>query len=141
VFSWLDGSLVIAYILGTALIYGTALLGMLAAASRALGAWRTTRLHHLAQALIPLAGCGVFLGLSSTTLSLLRAEHLSTDWAMDVRAFMLAGANLWSAWLAWRIVGRYSTKPVARLVAMALFAFALVVADSAWWLMFIVWTR
>jgi polyferredoxin len=139
VFSWLDGSLVIGYIGVTAVIYGTALLGVLAAATRVLGAWSSTRLHHLAQALIPVAGCGVFLGLSSTTLSLLRAEHLPLDWAGTVRAGLLVAANLWSAWLAWRITGRYSARLATRGGAMTLFVVALAVADSAWWLMFSVW--
>jgi hypothetical protein len=104
-----------------------------------LGAWSSTRLHHLAQALIPVAGCGVFLGLSSTTLSLLRAEHLPLDWASTVRAAMLLAANLWSAWLAWRITGRYSARLATRGGAMTCFVAALAVADSAWWLMFSVW--
>ena len=33
-----------------------------------------SRFHHFAQALIPVAGCGVFLGLSSLTVTMLKAE-------------------------------------------------------------------
>ena len=76
VFSWLDGTMVIGYILATALVYGTALLVLLMGATRMLGRFNTVRLHHLTQGLIPIAGAGVFLGLSATTLSLLRAEHV-----------------------------------------------------------------
>ena len=136
VFSWLDGTLVVSYIVGTGLVYGTLLLALMALATRALGRFDKTRLHHLTQALIPVAGTGVFLGLSATTLSLLRAEHLPLGWASDVRIGVLAVANVWSAWLFSRIAGRYSERVGARLAAMAAFALALVVADSAWWLMF-----
>ena len=103
VFSWLDGTLVIGYILATGLVYGTALLVLLMGATRTLGRFSAVRLHHLAQGLIPLAGAGVFLGLSATTLSLLRAEHVSLWWATDLRIAILAVANLWSAWLAWLV--------------------------------------
>ncbi|RKP50574.1 4Fe-4S binding protein [Trinickia fusca] len=136
VFSWLDGSLVIVYILATAAVYGTALLALMALATRLLGRFDRARLHHLTQALIPLAGAGVFLGLSATTLSLLRAEHVPLGWAADVRVGVLAIANVWSAWLAWRVTGRYGKRVIWRVSAMTCFVTALAVADSAWWLMF-----
>jgi len=135
VFSWLDGSLVVGYIVGTGLVYGTALLVLLAGATAMLGRFDRVRLHHLAQGLIPIAGAGVFLGLSATTLSLLRAEHVPLWWASDVRIAILVGANAWSAWLAWQVTGRYAAWP-RRLMAFAWFAAALAIVDSAWWLMF-----
>jgi len=137
VFSWLDGSMVVGYIVVTGLVYGTALLGLLAAGTRMLGRFDFTRLHHLTQALIPVAGCGVFLGLSATTVSLLRAEHLPLWWVTDVRLGLLGIANVWSAWLAWRVIGRYASgRFVLQSVAMLWFIAALAVADSAWYLMF-----
>jgi hypothetical protein len=137
VFSWLDGSMVVGYIVVTGLVYGTALLALLAAGTRMLGRFNFTRLHHLTQALIPVAGCGVFLGLSATTVSLLRAEHLPLWWVTDVRLGLLGIANLWSAWLAWRVIGRYAPgRFVLQSVAMSWFIAALAVADSAWYLMF-----
>ncbi|RKP57558.1 4Fe-4S binding protein [Pararobbsia silviterrae] len=139
VFSWLDGGLVVGYILATGAVYGTALLALLALGNRALGAWRFTRLHHLAQALIPLAGTGVFLGLSATTLTILKAEHLDLSWASAVRVLILGIANTWSAWLAVRVVGRHSANWIAKGAALACFAAALAVVDSAWWLMFWHW--
>jgi polyferredoxin len=139
VFSWLDGGLVVGYILTTALVYGTALLILLAVGTRILGPWRFTRLHHFTQALIPVAGTGVFLGLSATTLSILRAEHIGLGWASDVRLLILAIANVWSAWLAVRVVNRHATNWMARVGAWACFVAALAVVDSAWWLMFWHW--
>jgi polyferredoxin len=136
VFSWLDGSLLIGYILATAAVYGTTLLVLVAASTRVLGRFDRLRLHHLTQALIPVAGAGVFLGLSATTLSLLRAEHVPLDWASTVRIGVLAIANAWSAWLAWRVTGQYTSRIVLRIGAMGFIVAALAVADSAWWLMF-----
>ena len=136
-----DGTLVIGYILTTGLVYGTALLVLLMGATRTLGRFSTVRLHHLAQGLIPIAGAGVFLGLSATTLSLLRAEHVSLWWASDLRIAILAVANLWSAWLAWLVTRRYSARLFQRGFAMVWFITALAVVDSAWWLMFWGWTR
>jgi polyferredoxin len=136
VFSWLDGTLVVGYIVATSAVYGTVLLGLVALATRMLGRFDGKRLHHLAQALIPVAGVGVFLGLSATTLSLLRAEHVPLAWVPQVRIALLTVANLWSAWLGWRITGRYQARTLTRVGAMAPFLAALAMADSAWWLMF-----
>jgi polyferredoxin len=137
VFSWLDGGMVVGYIVVTGLVYGTALLALLAAGTRMLGRFDFTRLHHLAQALIPVAGCGVFLGLSATTVSLLRAEHLPLWWVTDVRLGLLGVANLWSAWLGLRVIGRYASgRLVSHCMAMLWFIAALAIVDSAWYLMF-----
>lgn len=142
VFSWLDGTMIVGYIVATGLVLGTALLGILALACMPLGRiGMRRRLHHLAQALIPLAGAGVFLGLSATTLSLLRAEHVPLDWASTARVAILCVFNAWSAWLAWRVTGRYSQRLWQRGLAMLGFAAALAVVDGAWWLMFWGWTR
>ncbi|WP_207000590.1 4Fe-4S binding protein [Trinickia mobilis] len=136
VFSWLDGSLVIGYIVATGFVLGTALLAMLALATHVLGRFDRIRLHHLTQALIPIAGAGVFLGLSATTLSLLRAEHVPLGWASEVRVAVLAIANVWSAWLAWRVTSRHSASLFQRAFAMVWFVGALAMVDGAWWLMF-----
>jgi polyferredoxin len=141
VFSWLDGTMIVGYIVVTGLVYGTALLAILAGAGALLGRLEMRRVHHLAQALIPLAGAGVFLGLSATTLSLLRAEHVQLDWASGVRIAILGISNIWSAWLAWRVTRRYSQSLWQRALAMTLFIAALAVADSAWWLMFWGWAH
>ena len=74
----------------------------------------------------------MFLGLSATTLSLLRAEHVSLWWVTDMRLAILAIANLWSAWLAWLVTRRYSERFVQRGLAMMWFIAALAVVDSAW---------
>ncbi|GAB2793349.1 4Fe-4S binding protein [Halomonas shantousis] len=138
VFNLLDGALLIAYILGTGLVLGTALSLCLALANRALGAWSWTRLWHLSHALIPLGGLGVFLGLSATTVSLLRGDGMRLLWANDLRATLLALGSLWCLQIAWRILGRYA-QGGRRVAALGGVALAIGVILLAWWLMFWGW--
>lgn len=101
----LDGVVLVGYILAVAAIMGAALSACLALATLAAGRWSWPRFHHLAQTLIPLAGSGVFLGLSGLTVSLLRTEGVATGWVAFARAAVLAGAAFWSTGLAWRVAG------------------------------------
>ncbi|MEO9453667.1 4Fe-4S binding protein [Chromobacterium phragmitis] len=138
VFSWLDGASLIAYVAATALVLGTGILASLALSVAVFGRWRTQRLHHLAQALIPLAGCGVFLGLSALTVTLLKAEGLDMRWVNDARLVLLAGANLWALRLAFGILGRWQAGP-RRWAALLPFCGALALVDCAWGFMFWWW--
>ncbi|WP_216797140.1 4Fe-4S binding protein [Candidatus Vallotia tarda] len=141
VFSWLDGGLVIGYIVTAGLLYGTILLGFLTVGNFLLGRWSTLRLHHFTQALIPVAGMSVFLGLSGTTVSLLRAEHLllSVSWVQNLWFILLTVANIASLYLAVKIIVKHmhhiSTFVLRGIGALLCFIAALAVADSAWWLM------
>jgi hypothetical protein len=92
-------------------------------------------MHHLAQALIPVAGIGVFLGLSSTTLALLRAEGLALPWINDLRLTLLMGANIWALWLAWQIARTWALNVPRALLCILPFLAVLVWNDTAWaWL-------
>ncbi len=139
VFTWLDGGLVITYILTTALVLGTILSLLFSVSTRFLGAWQRGRFNHLVQSAIPLAGCGVFLGLSATTISLLRAEHWPIGWANDVRAFLLIGVTLWSVLLAWKVCGEYTQSLAVKVGAMLPILAALALVNYAWLLMFWIW--
>ena len=139
VFSWLDGGLVVAYISGTGLLMGTGLALLLALSNRALGPWQKQRFHHLSQALIPVAGCSAFLGLSMLTISLLKSEGIPVFWANDVRLMLLIGANLWSFRLAYGISGIYGASLPRRLHSIAAFTVALALVDYTWALMFWIW--
>jgi polyferredoxin len=139
VFSWLDGTLVVTYIVTTGIVLGTSLTILFALSNRALGAWQTSRFNHLVQSIIPMAGCGVFLGLSATTISLLRGERWPIFWANDVRALMLIGAMLWSIWLAWNITGRHTELVGRRILAMIPVLAAQALIGYAWLLMFWIW--
>ncbi|MGE5540636.1 MAG: 4Fe-4S binding protein [Gemmatimonas sp.] len=134
----LDGAILLGYIVGTAVVMGIALSMMLAVATRAAGPWSWPRFHHLAQALIPLAGCGVFLGLSSLTVTILRADGIRLHWVNDARAAFLAGAAAWSLVLAWRIAGRYA-HGIRRILSVAAVASAVALGVASWVVLFWVW--
>jgi polyferredoxin len=138
-FTLLDGSLLLAYILATGLVMSAGLAATLALASRMIGPWSKQRFYHLAQALIPLAGCSVFLGLSALTVTMLKHEGVAVNWVGPLRLALLTGANLWSLLLAWQILGRYRPGPGRRLSALACCGAALALIDLAWWLMFVAW--
>jgi polyferredoxin len=135
----LDGAVLIFYIAATALVIGGLVSAFLFAATRSLGAWSPRRHHHFAQSLIPIAACGVFLGLSATTVSLLRAEGLSLGFISLLRASLLGGAALWSVFLAWRIAGRATGDAVRRSAATFSVALAASVGVLSWALLFWVW--
>jgi hypothetical protein len=132
VLSLLDGAVLIGYILASTVIIGGTVVGCLVAAVRILGQWSMPRLHHLAQSLIPIAACGVFLGLSSLTVTMLRAEGLTLDLVGALRAFLLAGASIWSLWLGWQIAGLYTRAYSNRIVAMLPFGLAVAVSCASW---------
>jgi len=137
--SLLDGAMLIAYVAGTAAVMGGFLLACLALAARALGPARiSARLHHLAQCLIPVAGCGVFLGLSALTVTLLKQEGLRLGFVPEIRAVLLGGAGLWAASLAWRVSGLYAGA-ARRLLAMVPMLAATGAGVGAWILLFWLW--
>ncbi|MBV8755319.1 MAG: 4Fe-4S binding protein [Hyphomicrobiales bacterium] len=138
VMTLLDGAVLIGYILATGLIVGGAVTLLLAGATRVLGAWSWRRFHHLAQSLLPLAACGVFLGLSALSVTVLRAEGLTLSWVGAARGLLLAGAALWSVWLAWRVAG-LTARGLRRGIATACVTLATVVGLSGWGLLFWVW--
>lgn len=137
-FSWLDGGLLLGYMLASMLLVGGALSAILALASRALGAGRAG-FHHLCLSLIPLAGCGLFLGLTATTLTLLKAEGVPLFWVSDARAALLAGATLWSLYLGARIVAQHQAQPLRRAAAWLALAAACALVDLGWALWFWIW--
>lgn len=136
----LDAGLMFAYVLTAGFAVGTLVTLALAAADRCLGGTRATRIGHLAHALIPLAGAGLFIGLSTTTLSLLHADGVPVFWAADLRAVILAGATAWGMFLGWRISGLYVAGSTLRQAAATV---GVVVAMSpvlcGWWLLFWGW--
>lgn len=139
VFSWLDGGLLVLYIMGMGMVMGIGLALPLAWSTRVLGPWRKQRFYHLSQALIPLAGCGIFLGLSALTVNLLKSEGVPVFWANDVRLALLTIANLWTLNLAHSICQRYAKSQVRKLLALAALVPALALVDYAWALLFWIW--
>jgi polyferredoxin len=138
VISLLDGGLMITYMLATAAVLGTALMACVRVATRLLGSDRNRAVHHLAQALIPLAGAGLFLGLSALTVNALRFEGVSIPWLSPLRLALLAGAAAYSLWLSWSIAGRYA-EGARRIAAVAPMAAAVGLVLWGWCLLFWIW--
>lgn len=137
VFTWLDGTLIVTYILGTGAVGGAALHALCRLAARALGA--SSNPHHLALSYVPLGGCGVFLGLSMTTLTMLRHEGWRPDGVAATRAALLGACWLWSLWLAWRSTQAYPSPLGRRGLAMLPLAAGGALIVAGWLLLFYVW--
>ncbi len=138
VLTLLDGGMLLGYIGVTAVVLGGAYAALLAVGLRLSGAWTQARFHHLAQSLIPVAGCGVFLGLSATTVTLLHGDGIEVPLLDAARLVLLAGSLLWSVVLAWRIAGLWLTGPRRFLPVVGVAACG-VVAGFAWALLFWIW--
>ncbi|WP_395453801.1 4Fe-4S binding protein (plasmid) [Azospirillum melinis] len=132
----LDGVALLAFIGAEALLAGLVFAGGLALATRISGGWSSVRFHHLAQALIPISAVGVILGLSMTTVTLLRTNGFHPGFVDLLRAVLLAGATLWSAWLSARIVAHYTASPSRRLLATGMMAILCGLAAVNWGTLF-----
>lgn len=138
VLTLLDGGLLVTFILLFALLNGAIVSASVALATLFSG-WTRRRFHHFAQALIPLAGAGVFLGLSALTATLLAQDGFSMGWVQDLRTAMLAGATVWSLWLGWSIAGLHATTPLRRAVAATALLPACLSTLGSWYMLFWVW--
>jgi hypothetical protein len=128
----LDGAVLVGYIFAVMAVVGVSVSVFIAAASAACGRWSQDRAHHFGQALIPLAGCGVFLGLFSLTINMLKAEGFELPLVGALRAALLGGASLWCVWLSWRIAGRYTDSTPRRALATLCMAGAVAVGFYTW---------
>lgn len=136
VFTWLDGALIVAYLLG-----GGALIGALLCAAIALAARIAGRdgpgFGRLALALTPLSAASVIIGLSMLTASHLKVEHLALGWLTPVRAGLAATGLVFALGLAWRLCR--TTPPLRRLAALAVFALAPAAMAGVWYPVFFLW--
>jgi polyferredoxin len=153
-FSWLDGADILLFIFGSAVVVGGPLYAALwladcvlpgvraqdaAARPKWLGRLGRPGVHRIAQGLIPAAGAGVFLGLSATTLTLLKNEGVPMFWETSVRFLILGLALLWSLRLVWRILGKRRADVGVRVFATAVVTLGLLPFCAAWYLFFAVW--
>ncbi|HVB47197.1 MAG TPA: 4Fe-4S binding protein, partial [Burkholderiales bacterium] len=136
VFTWLDGLCVLAYILGGGLVLGAGVLVGLRLTARLAGdpelSWQ-----RLALALVPIAGIGVFLGLSMLTLADLKAERVSLEWVPYVRAGLLAAGAWSSAWLGWQLLRPRAS--LRRLAALAPYAACVALLGQVWYVALFRW--
>lgn len=136
-FNWLDGFCISSYILGSGVIFGVILTLILWAISSLNK--KPALYHHLAQAFIPLAASGLFLGLTATTIKLLKYDGVTFWWLQDARFIILSGAALWSLYLANKILKTTNATPKIWAASLALFTLATLPIIYAWWLMFWGW--
>jgi polyferredoxin len=132
----LDGALVVGYIAAIAVLIGLGTSTCLALAARALGPWRAARFHHLAQGLLPIAGSGVFLGLSALTVTMLRTDGFALGFLTPLRVAFLAGAALWSCVLCWQIAGVHTPSRLRQAIAIVPSCAATAIGVATWGLLF-----
>ncbi len=129
VFTWLDGACIVAFIVGGAVALGSAVLAAVRAAVWLAGDAKLSW-QRLSLALVPIAGIGIFLGLSMLTLSHLKGERMSLDWVAALRIGLLVFGTGFSAWLGWRLIVR--DQRLRGLLAFALFLLPLGLIDWLW---------
>ncbi|VVP45325.1 4Fe-4S binding protein [Pseudomonas silesiensis] len=136
-FSWLDGFSILAYLGSSAMLLGMALLILLRLTARLAGDRALYR--PLALTLTPLGGAGLFLGLSATTVKLLRYEGLPMEWVQPARACLLVAAMGWGLLLGWKRLSREGPSLVRRGSAIACLLLAEGMVGFGWWLQFWGW--
>ena len=148
VFTWLDGLLVLAYLLGGGVLLGVALLvGPLLAA-------RYARLCHIqrirpdapalnwqrfALTLAPLGAASVILGLTMTTATQLRGEHLLLSWLPAARAALLATGSLATLWLVVALVRKNIGAFSARCGLTLIMCLPVALMAWLWGMAFFMW--
>jgi hypothetical protein len=131
VFTWLDGILIVGWIVATALLVGGWVSLWLALAARPLpGPWRANA-FALAYTLTPIAGVGLFVGLTSLTATLAHGEGWRVTWLPMARALLLALGGAWSLWLGHRQLSR-RVKGFRRVQSLCGFAIAVAGVLAAW---------
>lgn len=137
-FTWLDGGLILAYLIGGGfLVGGAAALGPLLAARLLRDAARTWQ--RLSLALTPLAAGSVILGLTMLTVTHLKAEHFWLGWLPYARSAILGIAALASLRLIWGLLAPCCVAPWRKLAAGAAMLLPIALISGIWSLVFFVW--
>lgn len=138
VFTWLDGMLILAYLLGGGFLLGALLwLGPALAARLVRDPRRDWQ--RLSLALAPLATASVILGLSMLTVTHLRAEHVGLGWLPAFRVALLAAGGLGSLWLAARLLLPAPAALPRRAAAILAMTLPVTLLTVIWTLVFFVW--
>ncbi|MFJ1339688.1 4Fe-4S binding protein [Pseudomonas caricapapayae] len=136
-FSWLDGFSIVLYLSAYALVLGGGLLLLVRLSARLAG--QPDLYGALSLTLTPLGGAGLFLGLSATTVKLLRYEGLLLEWVQPARAALLIAAMAWSAWLGWKLLARQKTGLLRHSAASLCLLAGIAAVGYGWWLQFWGW--
>ncbi|MDR1351220.1 MAG: 4Fe-4S binding protein [Zoogloeaceae bacterium] len=138
-FNWLDGLLVLAYLLGGGVLLGLLLIVGPLLAARLLGRpalnWR-----RFALTLTPMGAVSVVLGLTMTTATQLRSEHLLLPWLPHLRLALLGAGGGLSLWLTFALIRQTANTPLLRRVgAWLAMTWSVALMTGSWGLAFFVW--
>jgi polyferredoxin len=137
-FTWLDGALVLGYLLGGGFLLGSLLLVGPGLAARLLKTEHLTW-QRVALSLTPIAAASVILGLSMLTVTHLKAEHFWLGWLPWFRIALLSAGCLGSLWLALNLVRRANAGLLRRPPAFLLMLTPSALMATLWTLVFFVW--
>jgi polyferredoxin len=142
VFTWLDGLMVLVYLVGGGLLLGVALLvGPLLAAflarKFALAPWLDWR--RFALTLIPLGAVSVVLGLTMTTATQLRGEHLLLPWLPAARGLLLTAGCLAALWFVFALLKNSTGALIGRIGAFLAMCLPVALMAGMWGMAFFVW--
>ena len=135
-FTWLDGLAISLYLLASSLLLGGGLHLLISTSSRLTGQTPAFT-RQLMLCLIPLGAAGLFLGLSATTVKLLRYEGLALLWVQPTRAALLLLVCGWCLWLSWQVCAALPARRKAALMLCMTLACGL--PGYGWWLQFWGW--
>ncbi|MFO1404570.1 MAG: 4Fe-4S binding protein [Azonexus sp.] len=137
-FTWLDGALILAYLLGGGFVLGS-LLWLGPALAARLTSHPSYSWQRFTLALTPMAAASVILGLSMLTVSHLKAEHLWLGWLPAFRVALLAAGSLGCLVLAARLARQSGTASAARFGATLAMAWPVLLMVGVWSLVFFRW--
>ena len=135
VFTWLDGALIFGWIVGTAVVVGGWVSLWLFVSARGLRDSQATLLanaYALSYTLIPLAGAGLFVGLSALPAGLAHGEGFRLAWLPAMRAALLALSAGSGLYLVFRRIGS-GGQIAQRSRVMVPMALAIGGVLAAWW--------
>ncbi len=137
-FTWLDGSLILAYLLGGGALIGSLLLLGPVIAGRLLATPQLSW-QRFSVGLAPMAAASVILGLSMLTVTHLKAEHFWLGWLPYFRTTLLAAGWLGSVTLAMLLISRSAAGIPRRLIAGLTMLWPPSLICGIWTLVFFVW--
>lgn len=138
-FNWVDGFCVVTYIVGHGIVLG-GLFSLIMHLASYIAQKGKDFYTHICLAFIPLGGAGLFLGLTATTVKLIRQNGYAILWVQNVRALLLIGAVIWSFTLAWQILTKRQIFSIKRFAILVCFAIICLIVFYNWYLMFWGWS-
>ena len=137
-FTWLDGALILAYLIGGGFLLG-GLLWLGPALAARLSRTEALSWQRFSLALTPLAAASVILGLSMLTVTHLKAEHSWLGWLPAFRITLLGAGCLGSLWLALSLVRQATAGTLRRGAAFMTMIFPTGLMATIWTLVFFIW--